>query len=210
MTLTVLDISTRVKSIFGDESGVEIDDPDILRWINDGQLDIARKTRSLTKDLIRSTASGVYEIAKPSDFLFFDRATCDGRYLSPTPFQTLDQLYPTRGTTYPTGRPEYIAVKGNNFVIYPAPDEAGVNNLIINYIASPVAVVANSDTPEINGAFHEALVRFCLMRAKEKDEDWSAAQRIQESYEQMITDARTDHQNPYEGSYPSIRDVGDY
>ncbi len=209
--LSVADIAIRVKRIFGDEAGVEIDDNDILRWVNDGQLDIVRRTECIQRTSEISAGVNVSSYPVPFDFLFFKRATFDGRLLSSIPFQTLDSLYPHRQSEAATGSPEYITVSGATFLLYPAPDVTGATNIDLTYVARPILVSAVSDTPEIPIAFHEALVRFCLMRAKELNEDWAAATQIRESYDTMIVGARHDTQTQSSDHYPVVIDYdGDY
>lgn len=45
--MLVSEIATRVKRQFGDEAGAQIEDADILRWVNDAMIDIARTNNLL-------------------------------------------------------------------------------------------------------------------------------------------------------------------
>ena len=47
MTLNIQDVANRVKRTFGDESGVQVTDDDIIRWVNDAQLEISRQNEDL-------------------------------------------------------------------------------------------------------------------------------------------------------------------
>lgn len=207
----VSDIAIRVKRIFGDESGAQIDDDDILRWANDAQLDIARKTHCIVKTEYYNTSVDGYELSPPSGFLFFLRATCDGRMLSPLSYQELDVRYPHRLEEYPAATPEYIVFLGSSLQLYPAPDTAGSDNLIITYIARPAALVNLGDVLEIPDQYYEAVVTFCLMRAKELDQDWAASGIYQQRYEDELINIKTDQHQPAQADYPVVRDYdGDY
>ncbi len=205
------EIITRVKRTFGDETGAQIEDADILRWANDGQLDIARKTQCLILTEYYNTGIGTYELTPPNNFLYFVRAVCNGRLLSPINYQSLDSLHPDRHVSYPTGKPEYLSFMGSKFHLYPAPDVAGTNNLSITFVARPAALSSGTSTLEIPSQFYETLVRFCLMRAKELNEDWSAAEIFRKSYEDEINGIFHEVHNPDNATYPSVRDAdGDY
>lgn len=204
--LSVGDIAIRVKRIFGDESGTQIDDADILRWANDAQLDIARKTRCLIKTEYYNTANGTHELNPPPGFLFFLRAICDGRLLSAIPYQELDVRNPNRGMSYPSGTPEYISFIGQSVLLYPAPSVTGNNNLAITYIARPATLDSTGDVLEIPDQYYESVVRFCLMRAKELDQDWAAAQLFQKQYEDELNEIRDDAANASQAAYPVVRD----
>lgn len=209
--LTGEEIATRVKRIFGDESGVEIEDADILRWINDGQLDIARRTSCIHRVTELGAIAGVTQYAIPFDFLFFKRATYNGRLLSSIPFQTLDKMYPNRDVNPAIGTPEYISVLGADFLIYPAPESTGVMNLDLTYVGRPVSMTALTETPELPAVYQEALVRFCLMRTKEQDEDWTVARGIRDEYEALVIDTHHGQQTQSNDHYPVVIDWdGDY
>lgn len=203
---TIADIFIRVKRTFGDESGAQIEEPDILRWANDGQLDIARKTQCLIKTEYYNTGQGTYEISTPASFLFFLRAVCDGRLLSPISIQELDTRYPNRAENYPTGTPEYISFLGSSVYLYPATVASGTNNLILTYVARPATLLNAGDILEIPDRFYESLIRFCLMRAKELDGDWEAARIFQKSYEDELQGIKTELENVDDSSYPVVRE----
>jgi hypothetical protein len=66
--LNVQDVANRVRRTFGDDGGVQVTDDDILRWVNDAQLQISTDNEELletvaTADIIQGQAD--YSI--PSD-----------------------------------------------------------------------------------------------------------------------------------------------
>lgn len=208
--LTVADLAVRVKRIFGDESGAQITDADILRWVNDAQLDIARQTHCLSKSQTFSLTLGQYLIPPPVGFLFLTRAICRGRLLSPTNLNWLDLTFPNRQVSYPSGVPEYIIWKGNGFELYPAIDANALNGLVIEYTAYPSILTLVTEVLEIPEQYYLAVERFALMRAKELDQDWGAAQLFLKEYETMVRGIFHDENNRQENSYPAVRDVEDY
>jgi hypothetical protein len=204
--ITVADIATRVKRIFGDESGALIDDDDILRWANDAQLDIARKTHCLVKTEYYNSGVGTYQLGLPAGFLFFQRATFDGRLLSSISYQELDSRYPERGASYPSSTPEYLTFVGSAIELFPAPSTVGSNNIVITYIARPATLVADGDVLEIPDQYYEAILNFCLMRAKEQDQDWSASNIYRDKFETELSEIRADVALPVQTTYPVVRD----
>ena len=46
-TKTVGDVYSQVKRVFGDESGVQLTNDDIARWINEAQVDISKQNQIL-------------------------------------------------------------------------------------------------------------------------------------------------------------------
>lgn len=198
------DIAVRVKRIFGDESGVLIEDADIVRWINDGQLDVVRKTHTLTKTYTVPSVVGVPTYTLPIDFLLSIELKFGGRMLSSLPLSDFNLRFPNREATTESGRPEYFTVRGPNFLLHPAPSE--VADITAFYVARPTLLNILTETPEIPVAFHEALVQFALMRAKELDQDWTSAERYQGQYSENVVAARSDTQWTDASSYPVVRD----
>lgn len=206
--MNVVEIATRVKRTFGDESGAEIEDADIIRWVNDAQLDIVRKTHCLSKSATTASVIGTPESPLPADFLLSRELKFGGRMLSSIPLEEFNYRYPNREEEDPTGTPEYFTVRGRNFLLYPAPDTVG--DIVAFYVARPTLLTTVSEVPEIPIDFHEALVKFALMRAKELDEDWQAAERFQGQYNEDVSLSRSDTQWPDASTYPVVRDYEDW
>lgn len=200
------DISTRVKRSFGDEAGVQLTENDVIRWVNDGQIDVVRRTECLVRVSPVDAVAGTSQYPLPTDFLFFKRGTVNGRLLSSINFGALDQLYPHRDESYPRGTPEYFSVRGQNFVLYPAPDTTKTGAISIEYVARPAVITTDTQSPEIPIQFHEALVLFCLMRAKELDESWDAAVLFRRQYDEQIVGIRHEGNTDSANAYPVIRD----
>src|SRR5215212_5975441 len=68
--MNVSDIKTRIKRTFGDESGVQVTDEDIVRWINDAQRAIVTQNESLLEvTALASLVAGTQEYTLPADIL---------------------------------------------------------------------------------------------------------------------------------------------
>lgn len=204
--MLVSEIGTRVKRIFGDETGTQIDDADIIRWCNDGQLDIIRKTHCLTRTADPTSVQGTNSYPLPADFLFFKEAKYGGRLLSSMSAEQFNVTFPDRELNLTQGVSEYFTVRGTNYLLYPYPDTTGTV-ISLYYVARATTITNIAETPEIPVQFHEAIVKFCLMRAKELDQDWVAAERFQAQYKDDIAESRSETQWLDAGSYPVVRDV---
>lgn len=199
------EIATRVKRLFGDESGVQIDDTDIIRWVNDGQLDIVRKTHCVTRNVAVNSTAGINSYPIPGDFLFFKEAKYGGRLLSSISAEDFNARFPNRELSLARGVSEYFTVRGTNYLLFPYPNTTGVA-ISLYYVARPAVMAAVTETPEIPIAFHEALVKFTLMRANELNEDWVASQKFQKDYAEDVIMTRSDTQWSDAGGYPVVRD----
>lgn len=198
------EIKTAVKRQFGDESGAQITEADITRWANDALRDIVRKVEITNQH--RETAAvggdGTYEL--PSNFMYIARVTYNSRLLKETKLQDLD-LQSNGVDSVGTGEPGSYYIWNSVLHLHPAPASSGTGNLDIWYVSQPTALSTDADVPEIPAYMHEDIVRYCLARAKELDEDWAASQALSNDYEARIMQARYEQSAQPTDSYPSIR-----
>lgn len=172
-TYTVQDVASEVKRIFGDEAGVQLNDTDIIRWINRGQLEIFK-----TADILKATSTadivagqymysitglpilkiqGIYYNGVPLNYVSFQEYSI---YVAKT-----DPLSSASGT--PTMWTEWAG----SLHLYPKPDTAYVAGLAIYYSSAPVKVTALSDILGITDSYYSALIDYVLSKAYELDED---------------------------------------
>jgi hypothetical protein len=172
--MLVSEIKDRVKRQFGDESGVQVTDADIVRWINDGMREIAQRNDLLeviaTSDIIANQQQ--YEL--PSDILtlnsvYYEYSKLDGVSLAEAQVQFNTDVAP------PVGLPRFVWVYANTLNLYPIPDSSITMALKVYYTRLPVLVANDADTPELPLQYHPRIVEYCLQQAYELDEDWAAS-----------------------------------
>lgn len=175
-SLSVNQILTRVTRQFGDQAGVQIDQTDIIRWINDAQREIVLQNQLLqaiaTANLIPNQAA--YTL--PTDMLTMRSIKCDGRKLQPLSLSDAETAIPDfdNTLTYPIDLPQQFWIWANQLVLYPSPSSSAIQ-LKIYYTRQPVDVSQVSDTPELPPQYHNRIVEYCLQQAYELDENWQAA-----------------------------------
>lgn len=176
------EIRTRVQRIFGDESGVQITNEDVVRWLNDAQRNIVLEN----ENLLQTTAftSGVaaqQEYTLPADLLILRGIS----YKSPSDVSYVKLMGLDRpkfdeyiggwdGSAYAQGTPLCYFVWDNKIEVFPIPEVASANGFKIWYNRKPTDVVADVDIPSIPEIYHMTLVDMCLSSAYEMDEDWDS------------------------------------
>lgn len=208
--MTLSELVTRVRAIFGDENEVVIDIADVVRWANDGQLELARRTEALEAIQAINVVSGTKSYPVAADFLLETRVTWNGYGLTRKTKQELARDYPNRDVEASTGSILHYYISGRNINLYPTPSasEAGVGNLKLEYVKRPTALVLNTqETFDLPVEMHDDLVDYCLVRAKELDDDLSAAGYYKESFRAKAGVSAADSQFPYADTYPSVRDT---
>lgn len=180
--MNVTQIMNRVKRQFGDESGVQVTDSDIIDWVNHGMSHIVETNEQLlekigTTDLVANQQ----EYNFPADMLILQTVT-----IKPFGYTVYSKLHRFSFTEFnmkvdgwdtstpETGVPTMYSVFENQIILWPVPQSASTAGLKIFYNRTPTAVTGGADTPEIPVAYHNALVDYCLQKAFEMDEDFEA------------------------------------
>lgn len=197
-----------VKTLFGDSSGAMVSDSDIKTFLNAAQIDVARRTTYLGKRAQTSSVAsdGTYEL--PDDLLLIKKVTYNGTKLEKIDEEVLDDLNPTADNGSSVGTPTHYYLWGRILHLNPWPESAGSGNIDIWYIKSPAELVDDTDVTELPANCHEDMVKYALALCKEVDDDYNAVANIRSEYELRLTSSTQEANDPYEDSYPAVRDIG--
>ncbi len=166
------EIKTRVKRQFGDESGVQITDDDILRWVNDAQRKIVMNNEGLLeKSAVANSTINVQEYDLPVDLLLLRaimyKGPGDSLYIKLKGYtfaEFNDYVDGWSGTTE-RGIPICYTVHASKIVAFPVPDHTQTAAFKVYYTRKP-------DLPVL---YHDSVVNYCLQKAYELDEDFEAS-----------------------------------
>lgn len=209
ISVNLNDVKLRVKRQFGDDAAIQIQDADIVRWVNDAQREIANQN----DDLLMITASadvvagqGVYSL--PSNLRLLRKVKYNGLHLkglSPQDFDAyIDGL--DNPQNYSQGVPIVYNVWAGQFTVFPTPSTqaALVSGFTIYYLRNPVDVVNDTDNLEFPNGYHNHIVEYCLRMAYELDENWQAAQQVNQRFQQGINGLKERDNWPIRETYPTI------
>jgi len=202
-TKTVQDLATAVKRQFGDESGAQIQDTDIIRWVNEGQLELANQTKYTKTTTTTNTVVGQDQYTLPGVNII----GIDSVYFNNTPLQQRSKLEfeelvlrtvdPASGIQ--NGTPILWYEYDDSIFLYPPPDSVKTLKLFASVL--PTAVVNLSDTLSIPDTQYKTLLNWVLSQAYELDDDLPSANYKEKQVAAMITDFKDDVS---ERSYPVI------
>lgn len=180
--MIVSDVITRVLRQFGDEANVQIDQNDIMRWINDVAKEIAVQNDLGQVTATQSTVVGQNLYTAPADTLAIRSVYYDSVKLMFYPRTEYDAyINKVDPTELSSGVPALYTRHVNDLLLYPKPDS--IKNLKIWYFQRPVEVVATTDQLPFPVEYHARMVEYCLQQAYQTDEDWDAAERMKGQYE---------------------------
>lgn len=193
--MNLSDIKLRVKRQFGDESGVQITDDDIMRWANDGQRDIVLRNESVLQTTsTTNSVEGQQAYGFPANLLVlrsihYKRVDGDqGFYklqgMSYTEFD--EHIDGWDGTTYNPGYPMVYTTYADQILLFPVPVSSETDNIKIIYSRQPTELTSDVDEIDLPVAYHNTVVDYCLTKAYQLDEDWNAAGYLAQEYTSSV------------------------
>ena len=189
--MTPEDIAKRVKRQFGDESGVQVTNDDILMWMNDAVREAYIQNPSISiqnvgvdsvvgDPIILVDNGGTYNIHQ-----VYYREAGTGyyrplQYLTPVAMDAyLEGWRPSSVPSVVTGNPEYYTKYANTGIcVYPAPDRSEVDAFMYTGTKTHDELTSlETSVIPLPANYHMYVLEYCLMKAYEMDEDWAAADR---------------------------------
>jgi hypothetical protein len=203
--VNVGDILTRAKTQFGDESGVQIQDEDIIRWINDGQRNIASANELNQAKATTSSVASQQEYVLPSDVMSLHSIWYEGLMLQNMSLAAAEEHVAKIGQTdYNVGTPVAWWTWANSLFLYPTPTSAVTNGITLLYTKYPVDVLTSSDALSVPLTYHNALLEYVLSQAYELDEDWQASQLKANQFQSSLNNLKVDQDWVAQVTYPTI------
>lgn len=203
VTRTVQDLAIEVKRLFGDESGVQIVDADIIRWINFGQVEICSKTRVLKGVSIGTLTVGVNVVPTPTDYLEMEAVWIDGVMIRAISWEDFRSIGTNKNEV---GNPLSWFLYANMINLWPVPNLA--NEIKIFYAKKPDDVNSLGDSLSLPDRYFDRLKEYVMSKAYELDEDWTAHQVQREQMESNLREMAGADQN-VQGPYLVATDPED-
>lgn len=200
------DVIKDVKRTFGDESDTQIDDSDIIRWINRAQFEIAMRNPEIgaammVTDLLADIADYPLQSTVPT-LLTIQSIHSKGRPIKHLQFQEAEELL-MRGETSPVGNPQFWYERAGVVSLYPIPQETITGGLKFYFNKRPDDITSNAQPLSVSDHYYNAVVSFCLEQAYLLDENPQLANVVSVKFDQGVTlmKERTATQSDV---YPSI------
>lgn len=200
--MIVADVISRVKRQFGDESGAQVTDADIIRWINDGQNEIAQMHELLEATAVTKTLAGKVDYELPDSMVTLQAIYYNGAKLRNLSNQEFDE-YIRVANDGGNSEGSYVYTSwGNRITLFPAP--ASSLDLRINFSCFPAPVEISADELNIPLRYHNRLVEYVLAQAYELDENFEAATFKANQMTNAMSQTLGDEQWDEHSEYPTI------
>ena len=200
-----MDIATVIRKVqrtFGDSSNIFIIDNDIIDWINDAQSQIARETKCLTTQVTVNASSG-FPWTYPANFMRALRVVYGTTPLYVTEIEDLD--YKQQDLTSKSFVPCFYYHVSNSLVLFPVAQTTDATVVTIQYASNPAIIATNADLLTVPVHFHEDIVRFCVARAHERNENYKGMEVALNEFTARMGSRIEDIANP-EDTYTVVCD----
>ena len=204
------DIASAVKRTFGDESGVQVVESDIMRWVNEAQLEIAMKQRILKAVSTGNIVAGTWAYPFPIErAIHIESIQVAGVRIKPATMTEVEETIlsedPTRVQTnrIPVLWYEYAGII--NF--WPTPAEDLTGGVSIFYVAAPAEITSLSDMLGLPDRYYQAMLDLVLARAYEMDENFDAVVLKQQQADNSLTSFVNEEQTSQHRTFGTIQVV---
>lgn len=203
-TRTVAEVMTAVKRQFGDESGVQLEDADIIRWVNDAQDVIVAKTKVLKAKSTTPSVPGQTAYTFPSENIHqVESLHYDGmRILNMSFAEAEEYVFSADPTQAMSGFPSIWYEWAGSFTLWPTPDD--VKSIDLYYTKRPARVTSSSDVLSVPDKFYQQVIQYVLQNAYEMDEDLANAQAKGQQFDQNINDFSEEDRTAQNMTYSTI------
>lgn len=181
--MIVSDIITRVRRTFGDEAAVQVQDADVIRWINDAQVEIVKYNDSaLQKTGFVDLVAGQSTYTLPTDILIL--RSLRFKYSSMLAFSNIrfknmqefdNSIDGWDGSAFSNAPPEFFTMYEGKAILFPVPDQSQVSGLKVLYNQKPTDVVTGADALSLPILYHNIVVKYCMWQASLLDESMEPA-----------------------------------
>lgn len=177
-TYTVNDVAASIKRTFGDESGVQVIDSDIIRWVNAAQIEIVNANKILKGSA--TTPSVVdqegYQLGATLKILTINSIHYEGVKLGYKTFHDAEAYITSEDPTkVQRGTPEFWYEWAGEIFLYPIPSESG-KSIKVYFLTTPDKVGAIGDPLSVPDNYYNRVVEFVMANAYEMDENLGAHQ----------------------------------
>lgn len=207
--MNVQDVANRVKRTFGDDAGVQVTDDDIIRWINDAQLQISVDNEELLETVATADiVSGQADYTMPTNLNTLRSLMFNNFKLRSLSFNEFNEYIDGFKATvqqggYGNGKSEVFMVYGGTVTLFPTPNQSITGGLRIYYARHPASVGTLADGLGVPDRYHNSVVEYCLRMAYEMDENVEMAAYKGNQFAAQVQKLKSQEKTTTE-YYPSI------
>jgi hypothetical protein len=209
------DVAVRVRAAFGDVSGAQLGDSNILLWINDGQREIVNSNPILRAVKTADVVAGQAEYTFPSDKVqFIEAIYIDGYPIDNVSAQAareyIQKSDPAKVAV--ADQPEIWYERAGVITFFPKPGKSITNGLKLEYVKTPTPLGTLGSPVTIPDRYFNELVNYVISQSLEMDENYDAAnykyRQFRDGLDRLHTKDSMSQESLYGGVLPDPADYG--
>ncbi len=201
-------LSQDIKRVFGDESGVQLDTTDILRWANAAQMEIVSNNKALKAKATLPAVIGQSTYSFPAvKIQQIEALHYDNVRLENVPFAEAERYIISNDPSQTEqGTPSFWYEWDGELTVWPKPDST--KTLTLYYTAYPDELTGDvNQLLSVPDKFYNAVVDFILAKCYEMDEDMNASQLAESRFRAALENQMEDERQAQHMTYPVIQEV---
>ena len=201
-------LSQDIKRVFGDESGVQLDTTDILRWANAAQMEIVSNNKALKAKATLPAVIGQSTYSFPAvKIQQIEALHYDNVRLENVPFAEAERYIISNDPSQTEqGTPSFWYEWDGELTVWPKPDST--KTLTLYYTAYPDELTGDvNQLLSVPDTFYNAVVDFILAKCYEMDEDMNASQLAESRFRAALENQMEDERQAQHMTYPVIQEV---
>lgn len=203
---TVSDVTEAVKRLFGDESGVQITDSDIIRWVDDAQREIIMNNPEVGAGVVQvnvTAGQATYPIlTNVPDMMIIHSLHYDGQIIPNMSFVRAQEEIIRNGVQSP-GTPVFWYEYAGVITLYPVPNVTKALGLTFYYSKAPDEITSVGQNLFVADSYFKSVIDFCMAQAQELDENYSASQAKMQQFETSMQ-KQANRTRSEDNVYPTI------
>lgn len=205
---TVNEVINNVLRIFGDESGVQLTEADVINSINKAQRELINQNREINQVLavLDITAEkDTYELVNEiPDIMHIHSIMMGNKFLPGMKFEDAQTSIMEQDDT--SGNPQFWYIFAGVLNLWPSPVDDVEAGLKIYYNKVPPFIRESGELLGVPDTYFNAVIDYCLKDAYELDENPQMAGTKMEDFGRTIATTANDTSHQLR-SYPTIREV---
>ena len=161
--------------------------PSLVDWLDEGQIDIVRRTECYTGTKTIQSVDGTREYALGTDVMKILSITYDNKEIQPSTFEQMQYYndYPAEGSE---GTPTHYYIKMTTNPLIGFTPVPSTSDLVISvhYVKRPESLVTVSNDPVIPEQFQRLIAKFAMYNVLIKDVKIDTLKLWQQEYENGV------------------------
>ena len=186
---------------YGFNDGPQVNRARIEGWLNEAQINIARKVDApeFQKTYSLELVQGQYKYPLPEDLLriedvYFPELVTRLTMLDLQQFDSMGHGELGSGLSV-TAPPTFYTLYGKEIWVFPVPPSGGPTEVLeVRYIAKPAYMTTAAAVPTLNPDYYQLLIKFAVIRAMEGEDDFELASQHMTRYKADLDEYATDVQ----------------